>query len=129
MAKKIIKSKKKTIREVREGRIYIQSSFNNTLILITDQSGNSLVQTSAGLAGFKGTKKATPYAAGQATKLALAKIEPFGLQTVSILVSGVGPGRDAALRALTQSSLQVESIKDVTPVPHNGPRSKKPRRV
>lgn len=129
MAKKVIKAKKKARGEVREGRIYIQSSFNNTIIAITDRSGNSLVQTSAGSAGFKGTKKATPYAAGQATKLALSKIEPLGLQTVSILVSGVGPGRDAALRALTQSSLQVDSIKDITPIPHNGPRSKKPRRV
>lgn len=129
MPKKIVKSRKKVAKEVFEGRIYIHSSFNNTLITVTDNNGNAIASGSAGAAGFKGSKKATPYAAGQALKTVLEKAKSFGLKKAITLVSGVGPGRDASLRAISQSGLTIDSIKDITPIPHNGCRPKKTRRI
>lgn len=123
------RSKKKIIQPVPKGRIYIQSSFNNTLISITDQSGNVLSWATAGSSGFKGTKKATPFAAQNAIKKALEAASPYELKSVQIFVSGVGSGRDAAFRALSSTDLEIISIKDITPLPHNGVRAKKPRRV
>lgn len=129
--KKLIKKKKKkTARIVKVGRAYIQATYNNTMITLTDANGDVISWASAGLAGFKGAKKATPYAAQIITKIATQKAkEEYGLQEVSVFVSGVGTGREAAIRALNANGLDVSAIKDVTPVPHNGCRPKKPRRV
>jgi small subunit ribosomal protein S11 len=129
--KKLIKKKKKkTARIVKVGRAYIQATYNNTMITLTDTNGDVISWASAGLAGFKGAKKATPYAAQIITKIAAQKAkEEYGLQEVSVFVSGVGTGREAAIRALNANGLDVSAIKDVTPVPHNGCRPKKPRRV
>lgn len=129
--KKLIKKKKKkTAKVVKVGRAYIQATYNNTMITLTDAGGDVISWASAGLAGFKGAKKATPYAAQIITKIAAQKAkEEYGLQEVSVFVSGVGTGREAAIRALNANGLEVSAIKDVTPVPHNGCRPKKPRRV
>ncbi len=129
--KKLIKKKKKKVaRIVKVGRAYIQATYNNTMITLTDAAGDVLSWASAGLAGFKGAKKATPYAAQIITKIAAQKAkEEYGLQEVSVFVSGVGTGREAAIRALNANGLEVSAIKDMTPVPHNGCRPKKPRRV
>jgi small subunit ribosomal protein S11 len=123
------KKRKKVRRQVRRGRAYIKSSYNNTLVLFTDMHGNSLVWSSAGLLGFKGAKKATTYAANQVVLDADEKVQKYGLKDIEVFVRGVGSGRDAALRALVQKGYNLLSIKDITPVPHNGCRPKKPRRV
>jgi small subunit ribosomal protein S11 len=129
--KKLIKKKKKkTAKIVKVGRAYIQATYNNTMLTLTDNNGDVISWASAGLAGFKGAKKATPYAAQIITKIATQKArEEYGLEEVSVFVSGVGTGREAAIRALNANGLNVSSIKDITPVPHNGCRPKKPRRV
>jgi small subunit ribosomal protein S11 len=129
--KKLIKKKKKkTAKVVKIGRAYIQATYNNTMITLTDTNGDVISWASAGLAGFKGAKKATPYAAQIITKIASQKArEEYGLEEVSVFVSGVGTGREAAIRALNANGLNVTSIKDMTSVPHNGCRPKKPRRV
>lgn len=119
----------KTIRQVPKGKLYVLSSFNNTIISATDEGGNVLAQASAGTMGFKGTKKSTPFAATQTMKQLIDKTKPYGLKEVSILVSGVGPGRDGALRGVSGSGLTVSAIKDTTPIPHGGVRAKKARRV
>ena len=123
------RSKKKVIVSSPRGRVYIQSTFNNTLITITDQTGNVLSWASAGSSGFKGTKKATPFAAQSAVKKALDRALPYNVQSVMMFVSGIGLGRDAAFRAISASGLEVTSIKDITPIPHNGCRPPKRRRV
>lgn len=129
--KKLVKKKKKrTARVVKTGRAYIQATYNNTMVTLTDNQGDVISWASAGLAGFKGAKKATPYAAQIITKIAAQKAkEEYNLQEVNVFVSGVGTGREAAIRALNANGLDVLSIKDTTPVPHNGCRPKKPRRV
>ena len=129
--KKLIKKKKKkTAKVVKVGRAYIQATYNNTMITLTDNNGDVISWASAGLAGFKGAKKATPYAAQIITKIASQKAkEEYGLEEVSVFVSGVGTGREAAIRALNANGLNVTAIKDMTSVPHNGCRPKKPRRV
>ena len=129
--KKLVKKKKrKTVRVVKVGRAYVHATYNNTKVTLTDSKGDVIAWASAGLAGFKGAKKATPYAAQIITKIAVAKAkEEYGLHEVSVFVSGVGTGRESAIRALNANGLEVTSIKDTTPVPHNGCRPKKPRRV
>ena len=131
MAKKAVKQrkKKKVVKAVSTGRAYIQATFNNTIVTLTDQNGNVLGWASAGVVGFKGPKKATPYAASQVVKKAVENIKDFGLKEVSVFVKGIGGGRDGAIRALNANGLQVLAIKDVTPIPHNGCRPKKRRRV
>lgn len=124
-----VRGKKKVKRQVSAGCAYIQATYNNTLLTLTDTAGNTLVQASAGEAGFKGPKKSTPYAAGIIVQKAVEKVAPYGLKEVSVFVKGVGGGREAAIRALNANGINVTSIKDVTPIPHNGPRPKKPRRV
>ena len=129
--KKLVKKrKKKTDKVVKIGRAYINATYNNTMISLTDANGDVISWASAGMAGFKGAKKATPYASQIITKIACQKAkEEYGLEEVSVFVSGVGTGREAAIRALNANGLNVTSIKDMTPVPHNGCRPKKPRRV
>jgi len=129
--KKLIKKKKKKVaRSVKSGKAYINATYNNTIISLTDNNGEVISWASAGMAGFKGAKKATPYAAQIITKIAAQKAkEDFGLEEVKVFVSGVGTGREAAVRALNANGLNVTAIKDVTPIPHNGCRPKKPRRV
>ena len=129
-AKAIKKSNKaKNVAPVATGRVYIQATYNNTIITITDLNGNVLGWASAGLVGFRGPKKATPFAASQIVKKALEGIADRGLKEVYVFVKGIGSGREASVRALNANGLNVLSIKDMTPMPHNGPRPVKPRRV
>ncbi|MBM3283911.1 30S ribosomal protein S11 [Candidatus Gottesmanbacteria bacterium] len=115
---------------IEKGRAYITATFNNTLITITDQSGNTLYWGSAGSVGFKGTRKSTPFAATTAvSQIAKKAIIGHGLKTVEVYLKGPGAGRDAALRALKNAGLNITLIADVTPIPHNGVRPKKKRRV
>src|SRR5436853_726398 len=123
------KSKKKTKKNVQTGIVYIQSTFNNTIITITDVSGNVLSWSSAGARGFKGSRKSTPFAAQVAAGDAAAKAMEHGLKNVSVLVKGPGAGRESALRALAAAGLKVSLIRDITPIPHNGCRPPKRRRV
>jgi len=128
--KKTVKAKKKKAQKlVSVGCAYIQATYNNTLITLTDQTGSVIAWSSAGICGFKGPKKATPYAAGIIVKNAVEKAKAAGLSDVSVFVKGVGLGREAAVRALNANGLNILSIKDVTPIPHNGCRRRKPRRV
>ena len=121
--------KKKVARHVPIGRAYVQATYNNTIVTLTDQNGNVLSWSSSGLCGFKGPKKATPYAAGVVVKDAADKVQDYGLQEVNVFVKGVGSGREAAVRALNANGFNILSIKDTTPIPHNGCRAPKPRRV
>ena len=124
MAKKVTKkvTKKRVKKNVEHGQAHIQASFNNTIVTLTDAEGNALSWASAGGLGFRGSKKSTPYAAQMAALV-------HGLKTVDVMVKGPGSGREAAIRALATCGLEVTSIKDVTPVPHNGCRPPKRRRV
>jgi len=126
---KISKKKKKIPKQVGHGRAYIQATFNNTIITLTDQNGDVLAWGSAGGAGFKGPKKATPYAAGQVVRQVVERAEPYGIKEVNVFVKGIGGGRESAIRAFNTNGVQVLSVKDVTPIPHNGCRPPKRRRV
>ena len=129
-AKAKAKAKTKKARgQVVEGKAFIHASFNNTIVTLTDMNGNTLSWSSAGVQGFKGTKKATPYAASMIVKDAVEKAADYGLKEVSVFMSGVGQGREGALRALNANGLGILTIKDVTPIPHNGCRQPRPRRV
>lgn len=122
-------SRKKQRRSVPSGQVHIQSTFNNTIITFTDKKGNALAASSAGAVGFRGSKKGTAYASQVAAeKAAEAAKSQYGLKSVDVFVKGVGLGRDAAIRALGGFEIAVESIKDVTGVPHGGVRPKRPRR-
>ena len=123
------KAKKKSRKNIQTGIVYIQSTFNNTIITITDVSGNVLSWSSAGARGFKGSRKSTPFAAQVAAGDAAAKAMEHGLKNVSVLVKGPGAGRESALRALSAAGLKVSLIRDITPIPHNGCRPPKRRRV
>ena len=123
------KAKTKTKKNVQTGIVYIQSTFNNTIITITDVSGNVISWSSAGARGFKGSRKSTPFAAQVAAGDAAAKAMEHGLKNVSVLVKGPGAGRESALRALAAAGLKVSLIRDITPIPHNGCRPPKRRRV
>lgn len=120
---------KKIERQVSRGRVYITATFNNTLITVTDETGNTLLGGSSGAAGFKGARKATPYAASTAVENLAKKAREYGLREVEVFVKGPGSGRDTALRALKTAGLHLLMIADVTPMPHNGCRPKKKRRV
>ncbi len=123
------RKKKKVVRMVPRGRAYVQATYNNTIITFTDPQGNVLSWSSSGKVGFRGPKKSTSYAAGIVVRDAVGRIEGSGLKEVEVFVKGVGAGREAAVRALNANGLEVLSIKDVTPLPHNGPRARKVRRV
>lgn len=122
-------AKKKGRKLVSEGRAYIQSTFNNTIITVTDLRGNVIAWASSGTAKFKGSRKGTPYAAHVAAQEAAQKAVVHGMKQVEVLIKGPGSGREAAIRALTAAGLSVTAIRDVTPVPHNGCRPPKRRRV
>ncbi|OGL88489.1 30S ribosomal protein S11 [Candidatus Uhrbacteria bacterium RIFCSPLOWO2_02_FULL_51_9] len=123
------RAKKKTMRQVTQGNVYIQASYNNTMVTITDLDGKVLGWSSAGVVGFKGPKKATPYAASLVVKDVAEKIASCGVKELNVKVKGIGGGREGAVRALNANGFFVKSIKDVTPIPHNGWRPPKPRRV
>jgi small subunit ribosomal protein S11 len=129
MAQKKKKSGKKEKKVVHSGAAHIQATFNNTLITITDHSGNVVAWASAGAQGFKGSRKGTPYAAQMAADNAAKKAMGFGMRQINIYVKGPGAGRESAIRALQSAGLEISLIKDVTPVPHNGTKPPKRRRV
>ncbi|MFZ2682177.1 MAG: 30S ribosomal protein S11 [Patescibacteria group bacterium] len=123
------KGKKRTLRQIPQGRAYIHASFNNTIVTLTDPNGNVVAWASAGNCGFKGPKKATPYAASVVVKKVADKSVVYGLRDLHVYVSGIGNGRDGALRALNGNGFNVLTMKDETPVPHNGCRPRRARRV
>lgn len=133
MAKKIIKSKstKKIAapKQVSAGRVYVTATFNNTLVTLTDHLGNALAWSSSGASGFKGARKATPFAAISAVETVANKAKALGMSSAEVFIKGPGPGRDASIRALRNAGLNITLIADVTPTPYNGPRAKKKRRV
>ena len=121
--------KKRVKKNIQTGLAYIQCSFNNTIVTITDVSGNVLSWSSAGLKGFRGSKKSTPYAAQMAAEDAGKKAQEYGLKTLSVFVKGPGNGREAAIRGFASVGYNVTLLRDITPIPHNGCRPKKKRRV
>jgi small subunit ribosomal protein S11 len=129
MATKSTQVKKKLQRSVASGVVHIQSTFNNTIVTITDSIGNTVAWSSAGVLGFKGSRKSTPFAAQVAAEDAAKKAIAAGMKSVVVFIKGPGPGRESALRALQNTGFNVTSIKDVTPIPHNGCRPPKRRRV
>ena len=130
MAKKVVRRKvKKVKKNIERGQAHIQASFNNTIITMTDMNGNALSWASAGELGFRGSKKSTPFAAQMASEQAAKLAMEHGLKTVEVMVKGPGSGREAAIRALAAVGLEITLIRDVTPIPHNGCRPPKRRRV
>lgn len=123
------RSRKKEKKSVPKGLAFIQSTFNNTLITLTDPNGNVIASGSAGSVGFKGSRKSTPFAAGQAAERIARKAMDNGMRQVDVRVKGPGSGREAAIRSLEAAGLSILSIRDVTPMPHNGCRARKRRRV
>lgn len=131
MADKVVSGakKKKVKKNVPTGIAHVYSSFNNTIVTITDPAGQVVAWSSAGANGFKGSRKSTPFAAQVAAEVAAKKAREVGMRAVTVLVKGPGAGRESALRALHQGGLSVSLIKDITPIPHNGCRARKSRRV
>ena len=131
MTKRQIKSKTKKVveREVTNGRVYVTATFNNTLVTLTDASGNTLAWGTSGASGFKGARKATPFAAISAMETVANKAKAMGMVSVEVYIKGPGPGRDATIKALKSAGINITMIADITPIPHNGPRPKKSRRV
>lgn len=121
--------KKNQVKVSQNGKVYITATFNNTLVSITNDKGDIIAWSSAGSCGFKGTRKSTPYAATLAVESAAKRAVEKGLKNVEVYVKGPGAGRDSALRAIKTAWLSISSIADITPIPHNGPRAKKKRRV
>ena len=129
MAKEPGRVKRRERKNITSGVAHVNASFNNTMVTITDAQGNAISWSSAGHMGFKGSRKSTPYAAQMAAETAARAAAEFGLRTVDVLVKGPGSGREAAIRSLQTAGLEVSMIKDVTPIPHNGCRPPKRRRV
>jgi small subunit ribosomal protein S11 len=129
MATQRSSTRKKVKKQVAEGVVHIHASFNNTIITITDRQGNALSWATAGGSGFRGSRKSTPFAAQVASERAATAALEFGLKSVDVMVKGPGPGRESAVRALNAVGLKVTNITDVTPIPHNGCRPPKKRRV
>ena len=127
-AKKVVR-KRKELKKVDKGQVHIQSSFNNTIVTITDMNGNAIAQSSAGALGYRGSRKSTPFAAQQASEVAARKAMEHGLRSVEVFVKGPGQGRESAIRALGVCGIEVTMIQDVSPIPHNGCRPPKRRRV
>jgi small subunit ribosomal protein S11 len=122
-------SGKKVLKKANKGRAYIKSTYNNTTVTITDEKGNVLFWSTSGSLGFNGPKKATPFAASKIISVLYEKMKKAGMNDLDVIVSGVGGGRDSAIRSLVAHGVNISSIKDVTPIPHNGPKPKKVRRV
>lgn len=120
---------RKVRRTVTHGHAYIQATYNNTIVTVTDKGGDTLGWASSGAIGFKGAKKSTPYAAGQVVHNLMDRLEPVGLREIDVFVNGIGSGREAAIRAFQARGVNVNTIKDLTPLPHNGVRPRKQRRV
>lgn len=116
-------------KKLAKGILHVQATYNNTMALLTDQKGNAIMSSSSGSLGFKGAKKGTPYAAAKVGELLAEKSQTMGLKEVDVVIRGVGSGRESAIRAFTAKGINILSIKDKTPIPHNGCRPKKPRRV
>ena len=134
MAKKALKTakvkvKKSTLKISEKGRVYVAATFNNTLVTITNEKGETVAWSSAGAAGFKGTRKSTPFAATTAVENVAKKAMEKGIRSVDVFIKGPGAGRDAALRAIKSAGLSISMIADITPIPHNGPRAEKKRRI
>ena len=128
--KQIKAAKKKSTLKVSEGgKVFVSATFNNTLVTITNEKGDTVAWSSAGASGFKGTRKSTPFAATTAVEAVARKAITAGIKTVEVYVKGPGSGRDAALRAIKSAGLSISLIADITPMPHNGPRAQKKRRV
>lgn len=123
------KKKKKLKRQISKGQAHIKCTYNNTMVMISDMNGAMLGWSSSGLLGFKGAKKATPYAATQVVQDVAEKVKKYGVQELEVSVKGVGSGRESSIRSLANRGFELTAIKDVTPIPHNGCRPKKPRRV
>ncbi len=126
---KLIKKKKSLVNVTSHGRVYVTATFNNTLVSITNEKGDTISWSSSGAKGFKGARKSTPYAASLAVEDAAKKAVEKGLKTVDVFVKGPGSGRDASLRGVKTGGLSIATISDITPIPHNGPRQPKRRRV
>lgn len=116
-------------KRLDSGILYVQSTYNNTKVLLTDEEGNAVIWSSCGTLGFKGAKKGTPFAAAKVGETLALKAETLGLKDIKVVVKGVGSGRESAIRGFISRGVNISSIKDETPVPHNGPQAKKPRRV
>jgi len=129
MAKAATRIRKKVKKDVSDGIAHIHASFNNTIITITDRQGNALAWTTAGGSGFRGSRKSTPFAAQVAAERAGAIVREYGMKNLEVEVKGPGPGRESAVRALNNAGFQITNITDVTPIPHNGCRPPKKRRV
>lgn len=127
--KKATSKKPKTIVTTGNGKVFVSTTFNNTIVTITNEKGDAIAWSSSGNAGFKGTRKSTPFAATSAVEHAIQKAKEVGVNSVEVFIKGPGVGRDAALRAVRNSGLSISMIADVTPIPHNGPRQKKKRRA
>ena len=127
--KPVVKKKKKIRRQILKGQAHVKCSYNNTIVAFSDLNGKILAWCSAGSLGFKGAKKATPYAATQIVNTAAEKVAKYGLREVDVYVKGVGSGREASIRAIANNDFEITLIKDITPIPHNGCRPRKPRRV
>ncbi|MCL5746804.1 MAG: 30S ribosomal protein S11 [Patescibacteria group bacterium] len=121
--------KKSTLKISENGKVYISATFNNTLVTITNDKGDTVAWSSAGASGFKGTRKSTPFAATTAVESVARKAVDSGIRMVEVYIKGPGAGRDAALRAIKSAGLSISLIADITPMPHNGPRAQKKRRV
>jgi len=126
---KVKKEVKETLKKIKKGKVYILSSYNNTIITLTDPGGNVLGWVSAGSIGFKGAKKATPFAASRVAEAITQIIRKIGIEKIEVLVKGIGSGRESAIRSLAARGLEIVSIKDTTPIPHNGCRPPKVRRL
>lgn len=118
-----------TKKKLTSGILYIQSTYNNTIMSLTDEKGNVVLSSSCGALGFKGAKKGTPFAASKAAELMAEKAKMIGIKDVGVMVKGVGAGREAAIRSFAAKGIDFKFIRDITPIPHNGPRPPKPRRV
>jgi small subunit ribosomal protein S11 len=124
-----VKAKKSTLKVTESGKVFILATFNNTLVTITNEKGETVAWSSAGASGFKGARKSTPFAATTAMENAAKKALARGIRSVEVYVKGPGAGRDAALRAIKSAGLSISLIADITPIPHNGPRAEKKRRI
>jgi small subunit ribosomal protein S11 len=124
-----VKVKKSNLKVTEKGRVYVSATFNNTLVTFTNENGDTVSWSSAGAVGFKGARKSTPFAASTAVEKAAAKVIEKGIKVVDVYIKGPGAGRDSALRAIKAAGLSIAQIADLTPIPHNGPRAEKRRRI